>query len=383
VWDSAKGVKLPPVNCLVAHGGQRAISGQEFRNGNAVDGHTLGKAVDDRRAAQVRIVDLKPGKVRVAHAPAGEVRVFKLRAGEVDILEGRAGEIDVCEARPGQIRLFRLDKPLSAVHLNRLFRIHPQTPNVLDVPRQRTSASKKSTTDSVIFAHASQNLNNLRTIESYERSLYIETMNALPNLFGQFFSPSAQAPDEGLTETQEEQLSARQTMQRDAVHQMIEQHSRLVYRVAFAVVRNAADAEDVVQETFLQLLRSSSDKIRKVAIEDEPGYLARVAWRLSVRRNVRPKAEARSAEILLEQPCPGKTPEQAALDSDLEAWLHLQIDELPEKLRQPLALAALGQLTSPQIAAILGIPEGSVRRRIHTAIQILRRQMEKQKGGSK
>jgi RNA polymerase sigma-70 factor (ECF subfamily) len=208
-------------------------------------------------------------------------------------------------------------------------------------------------------------------------------MNALSILFGQIVSPLAQTPDEQGTETRQERLSARQTMHRDAVQQMIEQHSRLVYRAAFAVVRNAADAEDVVQETFLQLLRTSPDMILNGAIEDERSYLARVAWRLSVRRCTRPAAEPRSGEILLQQSSPAKTPEQSALENDLEAWLHLQIDELPEKLRQPLALAALGELTSPQIAAILGIPEGSVRRRIHAARQILRHQMEKQKGGSK
>jgi RNA polymerase sigma-70 factor (ECF subfamily) len=207
-------------------------------------------------------------------------------------------------------------------------------------------------------------------------------MNALSILLDQIVLPLAQLPGEGIAEQKEEQSSERQARHRDAVHQMIEQHSRLVYRVAFAVVRNAADAEDVVQETFLQLLRGSPDRVLEGRIEDERGYLARVAWRLSVQRKMRPPADERSEEILLQQAQPGKTPEQAALDSDLKSWLHRRIDELPPKLRQPLALAALGELTSPQIAVILGIPEGSVRRRIHTARQILWGQLEKQKGGS-
>jgi RNA polymerase sigma-70 factor (ECF subfamily) len=85
---------------------------------------------------------------------------------------------------------------------------------------------------------------------------------------------------------------------------------------------------------------------------------------------------------LLQQAFSGRNPEQATLDSDLETWLHRRIDELPPKLRQPLALAALGELTSPQIADVLDIPEGTVRRRIHTARQILKRQLENRKGGS-
>jgi RNA polymerase sigma-70 factor (ECF subfamily) len=158
---------------------------------------------------------------------------------------------------------------------------------------------------------------------------------------------------------------------------MIGEHSRLVYRVAYSALRNWADAEDVVQETFLQLLRGSPDRVAEGAIEDERSYLARIAWRLAVRRKQRPPPDDLSNEILRDHPSGARDPEQDAVDSDLEAWLHCQIDGLPAKLRQPLSLAALGELTSPQIAAVLGIPEGSVRRHIHTARQILKKQMER------
>lgn len=174
--------------------------------------------------------------------------------------------------------------------------------------------------------------------------------------------------------------AGREARHSSAVERMIERHGRLVYRVALAVVREAADAEDVVQETFLQLLRGSPD--RTAGIADERAYLARAAWRLACRsgRRQRPgPLEEDSGEL----PAVGDSPEQAAIQSDLEAWLHRRIDELPEKLRQPLALAALGELSSPQIAAVLGIPEGTVRRRIHTARQLLREQLETRKGGAR
>jgi RNA polymerase sigma-70 factor, ECF subfamily len=192
-----------------------------------------------------------------------------------------------------------------------------------------------------------------------------------------------QSADSGAAEQTEEKSSLQQARLRDVLQRMIEQHSRFVYRVAFALVRNVADAEDVVQETFLQLLRGSPARVLDGAIQDERGYLARVAWRLSARRKQRPPPEPRSEEILLAHPDLGRTPEQAALDGDLETWLHRRIDELPPKLRQPLALAALGELASPQIAPILGIPEGTVRRRIHTARKILRGHLEERKGGAK
>jgi RNA polymerase sigma-70 factor (ECF subfamily) len=74
------------------------------------------------------------------------------------------------------------------------------------------------------------------------------------------------------------------------------------------------------------------------------------------------------------------SPEQSAMDRQLEAWLHARIDALPEKLRQPLALAALGELRLVEVAGVLGLPEGTVRRRIHSARQRLKRELMEWKG---
>ena len=159
---------------------------------------------------------------------------------------------------------------------------------------------------------------------------------------------------------------------------LVERHSRFVYRIALAVARNPDDAEDVVQETFLQLYRGG----RWQQIEDQRGYLARVAWRLAVRqRKPRMLEQELPPELLLEMHSHETGPEESAMDRQLEAWLHARIDALPEKLRQPLALAALGELKLVEIARILGLPEGTVRRRIHTARQKLRQAMTEWKGG--
>ncbi len=154
--------------------------------------------------------------------------------------------------------------------------------------------------------------------------------------------------------------------------QMIERHSRFVYRIAYSVVRNPADAGDITQETFLQLLRPAASE----PIREERSYLARIAWRLAVRRRKRISPQ----ELPPDSPSFQASPESDAIENQTQTWLHAQIDALPEKLRQPLALTALGELSSPEIAAILAIPEGTVRRRIHTARQLLRKQWEKRKG---
>src|SRR5271170_453304 len=66
----------------------------------------------------------------------------------------------------------------------------------------------------------------------------------------------------------------------DAFESLVHRQSRFVFRVAYAMLRNAHDAEDVVQETFLNLHRSGAWQQMK----DERAFLARTAWRQAVDR---------------------------------------------------------------------------------------------------
>jgi RNA polymerase sigma-70 factor (ECF subfamily) len=157
---------------------------------------------------------------------------------------------------------------------------------------------------------------------------------------------------------------------------MIQEHGQLVYRVAYSVVRNAAEAEDVAQESFLQICAMPAAKLLSGEIEDERAYLAQIAWRLAVRRRKKITTGVYVEVSEVEVKAKGGSPEQAAIESQLESWLYGRIDALPEKLRGPLVLSALGELTSPQIALVLKIPEGTVRRRIHTAREMLRTEMQ-------
>lgn len=149
--------------------------------------------------------------------------------------------------------------------------------------------------------------------------------------------------------------------------ELVERQSRFVFRVAWAVLRNSQDAEDVVQETFLKLYRNDAWE----CMRDERAFLARTAWRLAVDR----MRTRRSRPVKPDAPQPLATPEQAALTGDWTAIVHRLVDALPEELRQPLALSAIRELTSPEIAGILGIPESTVRTRIMRARQILKQKL--------
>jgi RNA polymerase sigma-70 factor (ECF subfamily) len=151
---------------------------------------------------------------------------------------------------------------------------------------------------------------------------------------------------------------------------LVERQSRFAYRVAFAVLRNTHDAEDAVQEMFLKLFRNGGWR----AMKEERAYLARAVWRSALDRMPR-RREAEETFADLDPPSAERNPEQSAVSANWHATVHRLIDKLPEELRLPLALSATEELTSRQIAEILGVPEGTVRTRIARARQLLKEKL--------
>lgn len=145
---------------------------------------------------------------------------------------------------------------------------------------------------------------------------------------------------------------------------LVDRQSCFIFRVAYAVLRNAHDAEDAVQETFLKLYRNRSWE----RMDNERAFLARAAWRVAVDRLPARRVDQPDSNIL----AIGLNPEQAAIGADLNVTIHRLMDALPEELRQPLALSTVEDLNSREIAAVMGIPEGTVRTRLMRARQILK-----------
>ena len=152
---------------------------------------------------------------------------------------------------------------------------------------------------------------------------------------------------------------------------LVTRQSQYVFRIAYALLRNSHDAEDVTQDVFLRVYRKRDWN----KWNDERAYLARVAWRVAIDR--RPKIHAQ--ELLgrcVDCPSRMETPEEQALRGDWAGLVQQMIDSLPEELRLPLALSAADdQLKSSQIANILAIPEGTVRTRLMKARQVLKQKL--------
>jgi RNA polymerase sigma-70 factor, ECF subfamily len=156
---------------------------------------------------------------------------------------------------------------------------------------------------------------------------------------------------------------------------MIREHSRFVYRVAYSVLRNHHDAEDAVQETFLRATRHRHELDR---VEQPRAWLAKIAWRAALdRRRSKPVVSLDQAAGEVSGLCSSGLPaDEVASSRQMQALLEHLISGLPRRLREVLVLSTVEEMSSVQIAAILGLREVSVRSRLHRARQILRKKMD-------
>ncbi len=159
----------------------------------------------------------------------------------------------------------------------------------------------------------------------------------------------------------------RQQAEEAAVAALVDRYASALYRVAFSVLRNPADAEDAVQEAFLRVLRhrDTLDEVR-----DHRVWLIRIVWNIVLDRKRRAKTRPETddvEELARVLPSSGLSAEQAAAAAQHHAHVLACVEQLPQKEREVLQLSAFEELSSVEIAAVLGITESSVRSRLFRA----------------
>ncbi len=163
----------------------------------------------------------------------------------------------------------------------------------------------------------------------------------------------------------------RQHASDEALAALVEQYASTLYRVAFSVLRNAADAEDAVQETFLRVLRH---RATLGEVRDHRVWLIRIVWNIVLdrkrRAKTRPETEDMSdlARVL---PAAGLSAEDRAAASQHHTQMLRLVDRLPAKEREVLVLSAFEELSSVEIAQVIGVTESSIRSRLFRARNIM------------
>jgi len=160
----------------------------------------------------------------------------------------------------------------------------------------------------------------------------------------------------------------------DELEATVREQARLVYRIAYSVLRNHHDAEDVAQETFLRFLQRRKHWSE---IRDRRAWLATVAWRAALDRKRIPVEFARedAAEAVNKLRADGAPADEIAASRQMMSLVERLVASLPRELREALVLSTTAELTSAEIAQTLGIPEGSVRNRLLRAREILRQKL--------
>jgi RNA polymerase sigma-70 factor (ECF subfamily) len=152
-----------------------------------------------------------------------------------------------------------------------------------------------------------------------------------------------------------------------ALAALVSEYSATLYRVAFSVLRNPSDAEDAVQEAFLRVLRH---KDTLAEVRDNRVWLIRIVWNIVLDRKRRAKTRPETddvAELARVLPSKGLTAEEITAAAQHHARVLACVEQLPHKEREVLMLSAFEELSSVEIAGVLGITESSVRSRLFRA----------------
>ncbi len=148
--------------------------------------------------------------------------------------------------------------------------------------------------------------------------------------------------------------------------------STLAFRVAFGVLRQRQDAEDVAQEAFTR----AHGRFRQLRDRDRfRAWLVRMTWRLAINRRRSDQRRASRESILLD-PAVASSGEEALAASERARQLWQAVDALPPKLRIAIVLAGIQGHDLLDVARLLGLPEGTVKSRLFLARKRLKEMLQ-------
>jgi RNA polymerase sigma-70 factor (ECF subfamily) len=158
-----------------------------------------------------------------------------------------------------------------------------------------------------------------------------------------------------------------------AFEQLVLRHQRYAFNLAYRVLGDYAEAEDVTQEAFVRVWRGLSGFRGQARFTT---WLYRIVHNLCLNRLPGLRRELLQTEPL-EEMLANPDPSPADLFDVRErlAFLHAQLDRLPEKYRLVLTLRYLQHLSYAEVAAALDVPMGTVKTHIHRARRLLRERL--------
>lgn len=164
---------------------------------------------------------------------------------------------------------------------------------------------------------------------------------------------------------------------REAVTQVLQTHNRTLWRLARSILRDDAEAEDVVQETYARAF-ASIDGFRgqarlgtwlaRIALNEALGRLGRRRSALDVSDFAETLADDHPGSLVTAPP----RPEHFAAQQEIRRMVEQAVDALPLPFRAAFVLRVVEQKSIEETADTLGIPAATVKTRLHRANEQLR-----------
>jgi RNA polymerase sigma-70 factor (ECF subfamily) len=159
---------------------------------------------------------------------------------------------------------------------------------------------------------------------------------------------------------------------RDAFSQLYDRFSSLVFTLAMRMLKARSDAEDLLQEVFVQIWRQAANYSAERGSPE--------AWIINIARSraidkIRSIRRMEKSFVLTEDPARAESSdnvEGSAAESEVRLTMNSALTNLSAAQRQVLELAYFDGLTQSEIAARLGEPLGTVKTRMRSGIQRLR-----------
>ena len=170
-----------------------------------------------------------------------------------------------------------------------------------------------------------------------------------------------------------------------AVRAILQANNRRLFRIARGILRNDAEAEDVVQETYVRALThlegfrgesSLSTWLSRIAMNEAIGRLR--GKRLSLDLDSLP--EDRGEAEIIPFPAASSDPERSMAQRQIQEVVERAIDQLPEPFRLVFITRVMEEMTVEETAELLSIKPETVKTRLHRARALLRQNVEKEIG---
>jgi RNA polymerase sigma factor (sigma-70 family) len=159
----------------------------------------------------------------------------------------------------------------------------------------------------------------------------------------------------------------------DAFEALVVSYQSLAFRTAFVIAGDAADAEEAAQDAFVKAHRALG-RFRS-GHPFRPWLLTIVANEARNRRRTRGRRAALALRAA-DPGAPGEDPEAAALATERRERLLTAVERLRNDDRDVLACRYFLELSEEETAAALGIARGTVKSRIHRALERLQKELQ-------